>query len=99
MNRLSPSSGRGRLRVHFARMVKHHVLPEDPAAGIAGDTSWFVRLSPFVQTETRRQVRYRRTAWPDLPPLGEYSKRRGYLYPHILPPDSWQLNIYEPIRT
>lgn len=77
--------------------LRRHVLPEDHDQGAEGDTSWFERYPPFIQAETRRQVQYKRKCWPDLPD-GEHRKRRGYTYPHILPADSWKLNLFEPVR-
>lgn len=69
-----------------------HKLPEDPGEG---DVTWFLRLNKFEQQETRRQVLYKRTHWPDLPD-GQWSKRRGYVYPHILPEGHQEKAFFDP---
>lgn len=60
-------------------VVKRHSLP-----GEGGDSAWFRRLNDFQQQETRRQVKFKRRRWPELPD-GTWSKRPTYSYPHILP--------------
>ena len=52
--------------------------------GEEGHTKWFRRLNAFEQQETLRQVAWKRKHWPD-PPDGEWTKRKGYTCPHILP--------------
>ncbi|MFB3890708.1 MAG: hypothetical protein ACE15C_01660 [Phycisphaerae bacterium] len=56
-----------------------HVLP-----GEDGPSDWFGRLNGFEQQETRRQIRFKRKHWPDLPD-GAWAKRKNDTYPHILP--------------
>jgi hypothetical protein len=58
-----------------------------------GDVTWFDRLNPFEQDETRRQARFKRDHWPELPD-GSWAGRPGYTYPHILPEGHEQLNLY-----
>jgi len=69
-----------------------HKLPDDPGSG---DVTWFDRLNAFEKQETLRQVLYKRTHWPDLPD-GQWSKRRGYVYPHILPEGHQEKAFFDP---
>jgi len=72
--------------------VLGHKLPEDSGEG---DMTWFCRLNPFEQQETRRQAFYKRAHWPDLPD-GQWSKRPGYFYPHILPEGHQEKAFFDP---
>lgn len=69
-----------------------HKLPEDPGEG---DVAWFDRLNPFAQQETRRQILYKHTHWPNLAD-GHWSKRPGYFYPHILPEGHQEKAFFDP---
>jgi len=69
-----------------------HKLPEDPGED---DIGWFERLNKFEQQETRRQALYKRTHWPHLPD-GHWSKRRNYVYPHILPESHQEKTFFDP---
>jgi len=72
--------------------IATHRLPEDRGEG---DVTWFLRLNKFQQQETHRQVLYKRTHWPDLPD-GHWSRRRGYIYPHILPEGHQEKAFFDP---
>lgn len=72
-----------------------HALPEDARPG--DDTSWFGRYSPFIQSETRRQIAWKRRQWPELPD-GEHVKNPGHFYPHLLPATHADLNLFPPVR-
>ena len=69
-----------------------HKLPEDPGQG---DVGWFDGLNTFEQQETRRQTLYKRAHWPDLSD-GHWSKRRSYIYPHILPEGHQEKAFFDP---
>ena len=72
--------------------MKKHLLPGE----VGGDTTWFTRLNPFEKQETRRQVTFKRAAWPSLED-GVWSKRPTYQYPHILPAGHVEKAFYQPI--
>lgn len=72
---------------------QYHGLPED---GSDRDSRWFERRTGFEKTETRCQVEFKRTHWPDLPD-GVSSNRPSYHYPHILPEGHLEKNFYPPI--
>ncbi|HUV73690.1 MAG TPA: hypothetical protein VMW79_05250 [Anaerolineae bacterium] len=69
--------------------VVKHKLPEDTGEG---EAAWFERMSPFLQEETLRQVRYKRRHWRDLPD-GAW---RHNPYPHILPKGNQEKAFFEP---
>lgn len=69
-----------------------HCLPGEGK----GDESWFDRLNEFEKQETRRQVAFKRTRWPELGD-GVWSKRPNYQYPHILPKNNIKKALFEPI--
>ena len=75
--------------------VSRHRLPSDPEE--MGDAAWFGRLNAFEQEETRRQVQFKRTNWPNLPD-GDWAGRRRYTYPHILPETHWDHGLWQDIR-
>jgi len=72
--------------------VVTHKLPGDSGEG---DLAWFDRMNDFEQQETRRQAHYKRAHWPDLPD-GRWSKRRSYVYPHILPQGHQEKAFFDP---
>ncbi len=72
-----------------------HALPEDARPG--DDTAWFGRYSPFIQSETRRQIAWKRRHWPELPD-GEHVKNPGHFYPHLLPTSRADLNLFPAVR-
>lgn len=69
-----------------------HKLPDDPSSG---DVTWFDRLNTFEKQETLRQALYKRAHWPDLSD-GQWSKRPGYFYPHILPEGHQEKAFFDP---
>jgi hypothetical protein len=69
-----------------------HKLPDDPGSG---DVTWFDRLNAFEKQETLRQALYKRAHWPELPD-GQWSKRPGYIYPHILPEGHQEKAFFDP---
>jgi len=71
---------------------KFHGLPGDDN-GL--DCRWFERLTEFQKSMTLRQVEFKNTNWPELKDkYGEFAKRRGYYYPHILPAGHLEKNFY-----
>lgn len=74
-------------------MMISHTLPGEPN----GDTSWFWRLNPFEQRETRRQVEFKRRHLPNLPD-GHSTIHPEHRYPHILPKGHLAKAFYPPMR-
>ena len=74
------------------REIVRHCLPGE----YSGDDSWFLRLNAFEQQETRRQVAFKRSRWPELND-GVWSKRANYQYPHILPEGHMAKALYYPV--
>jgi hypothetical protein len=71
--------------------MRRHLLP-----GEGENSEWFRRLNGFEQQETLRQVQFKRRHWPGLSD-GEWSGRKGYTYPHILPAGYLTKAFYPPI--
>ena len=69
-----------------------HCLPDEEG----DDVSWFYRLNEFEKQETKRQIAFKRSRWPDLAD-GVWSKRPNYQYPHILPENNMGKALFEPI--
>ena len=71
-------------------MKVFHDLPGSTKA----DTSWFSRMTPFQQQETLHQVKFKETHLKETE-YGEYNKRRGYVYPHIMPSEKgYEAKVY-----
>lgn len=71
-------------------MIKHS-LP-----GEGGDSRWFENLDNFVQTETRRQVKFKQKYFPGADD-GSWSKNPALKYPHILPEGDKDRVFFQPI--
>ena len=77
-------------------MVTEHIKHRLPEDSHDYDFSWFERLNEFEQTETRRQVKYKRELL-QIEEDGPWSKNRNFLYPHILPDKYAEKNFYSSI--
>jgi hypothetical protein len=72
-------------------IIKHTLPGED-----GENKGWFERLNEFEQTETRRQVQFKRKHFPGTED-GSWSKDPTRKYPHILPKGDLKRVFYTPI--
>lgn len=77
--------------VNIAGLMAHHCLP-----GETGDSDWIEDMSEFDRKETIRQVQFKRRHFPEILD-GEWEKRPGNIYPHILPDGNLDKVFYSPI--